>query len=329
MGYQKFFNPQPVLEPAPERQGPTKAAPAGGAVGDRRDGKVYEYTDDIVLAVNIALATGRPLLVSGNPGSGKSSLAASVAMWMGWRYYEAVVTARTQARDLLWRFDVVRRLSDAQANQAVMVDDAYVEPGVLWWAFDRAQAERRGLPEDDELPEGWRAPLEPGTPRESDRAVVLIDEIDKADPDVPNSLLVALGSLGFKVDESGRAVSVAPERVPLIIITTNDERELPRAFLRRCVSLPIPDPPEDKLVDRLVSIAAAHFPSGDADQHRKIAEEVKRLGKPTDGSPAPSTAEYLDAVRAAAELELSTVAPNWEEVIRATLRKRVGPMSQT
>src|SRR6476661_3688380 len=114
---------------------------------DRRDGAVYVYDPRLKLAVDVALATGRPLLIEGEPGSGKSSLAAFAARNMDWRYYEHVVSSRTRASDLLWRFDTVRRLADAQARAgggAELNDYNYIEPGVLWWAFDRESATRRG-----------------------------------------------------------------------------------------------------------------------------------------------------------------------------------------
>ena len=113
---------------------------------DRRDGEAYVTSQDVNLAVDVALATGRPLLVRGEPGSGKSTLAPFVAKDRLWRYYEHVVTSRTQATDLLWSFDSVRRLADAQTlpRGARLDDFRYVEPGVLWWAFAPVSAASRG-----------------------------------------------------------------------------------------------------------------------------------------------------------------------------------------
>ena len=178
---------------------------------DRRDGRVYLLSEELRLAVEVALATGRPLLLRGAPGSGKSSLAAFIARNLRYRYYEHTVTATTQAQDLLWRFDTVRRLSDAQVRKAddpPLQDADYVEPGVLWWAFDRDSARRRGAAEQHERQEGQA--IEPSAElnaeRLPDRAVVLIDEIDKADPDVPNGLLEPLSSGSFLVYETGAKI---------------------------------------------------------------------------------------------------------------------------
>src|SRR6186713_2909354 len=122
----------------------------GGSLGDRRDGRVYVHDQRIRTAVRVAIASRRPLLLRGDPGSGKSSLAPFIARALGWRFYAATVTARTQARDLMWEFDALRRLSDAQTRRVTqptqtLVDqlepnpvdqlEYYVEPKVLWWAL--------------------------------------------------------------------------------------------------------------------------------------------------------------------------------------------------
>src|SRR5689334_2156221 len=139
--FEKFVPPPDETPVEPARPG-----------GDRRDGLGYVYHDPkIALAVNVALATFRPLLIFGPSGSGKSSLAPSVARILRRRYYEQVITSRTQARDLLWQFDTLRRLSDAEAGRLDPDDRSkeqvarYITPGVLWWALDPASARLRGL----------------------------------------------------------------------------------------------------------------------------------------------------------------------------------------
>jgi MoxR-like ATPase len=308
---------------------------------DRRDGLVYVTTSEIELAVEVALATGRPLLLRGEPGSGKSSLAAYVARDRDWRYYEHVVSSRTQARDLLWTFDTVRRLADAEAGRdgGQLNDADYVEPGALWWALDPGSAHRRGAPADDRR---TKQAIEPNEKINSGRhgpgAVVLIDEIDKADPDLPNGLLVPLGSNQFVVTETRQRVpeetpdeQARPDQSPhLIMITTNEERELPQAFLRRCVVIWLPHPD----VGRLVTIARRHIAAyGDtvtADDEklaRELADWVAevRLDAQRQAIRPPSTAEYLDALRACRVLGIRPDSSQWAQLRELTLLKQQQP----
>lgn len=325
LSYKKVFNPG-TTEKFADAGGAPGAPPAES--GDRRDGSVYVYDEEIVLAVNVALTTSRPLLIRGPSGSGKSSLARNVARFLGWRYYEEVISSRTQARDLLWNFDALRRLSDAQAGGGVKPDVFYVEPGVLWWAFDRESARRRGLtPKRLEalVPGDARADFLARDPEEKNRhgrAVVLLDEIDKADPDTPNNLLVPLGSLLFYVPEAKARVKA--RQAPLVIITSNDERELPGAFLRRCVMLSLKAPG----LQRLSEIAAAHFGEEHRDLYTQVARRVVRRrsrGAEADASaePPPSAAEFLDTVRACLELRVNPKGSDrtWRALSKATLWK--------
>ncbi|MFI9827556.1 AAA family ATPase [Streptomyces sp. NPDC051913] len=301
---------------------------------DRRDGLGYVSHKRIELAVDVALATGRPLLLRGEPGSGKSSLAAHIALTKGWRYYEQVVTSRTQGRDLLWTYDHVRRLSDAQVRGrgSALRDERYVTPGPLWWAFDPGSAAgRAGEPRVDP----WH---EVNKDRKRHCAVVLIDEIDKADPDMPNSLLVPLGSNRFRVQETGEEVTRqtpvldGEPAAHLVIITTNEERELPQAFLRRCVVLWLEEPQKG----RLVEIAQAHFTTSvgvftAAD--RKLAAELAdallstRREAKEKGLRPPSTAEFLDALRACKELRINTDDGRWSQLKDLALLKPQQPES--
>jgi MoxR-like ATPase len=281
---------------------------------DRRDGEVYVWNEDLELAVNVALATERPLLVRGPSGTGKSSLAASIAVTQGWRYYEEVISSSTEARHLLWKFDVLKRLSDAQANQAKPAVH-YIDPGVLWWAFDPESAARRGVRAGDFEPLGDPSRL---SGKESERAVVLLDEIDKADPDVPNNLLVPLGSLEFTVTDASNA-KVSADTPPLVVITTNDERELPSAFTRRCVMVKV-DYPDRKL---LLRIAEAHFGPDDG-LYGDVADSMASIAatKQARGTMPPSTAEYLDAIGTCRDLQIAPGNhPTWKAVERAVFLK--------
>ena len=327
--------------------------PAGSGLEspDRRDGLVYRCPPVLHLALDVALATGRPLLVRGEPGTGKSSFAAFVARNLGWRYYEYAVTSGTEARDLLWRFDAVRRLADAQARAALgpgaLNDPDYIEPGPLWWAFDQADAARRGQAEGVLV----KPLVEPfarlNAERDRQRAVVLIDEIDKADPDVPNALLVPLGSLRFHVSDLGKDVervmpsssdpnaAPAPRRVEsgsnglLMVITTNEERELPAAFVRRCITVRL-DPPGP---DELVEIAGLHFrrpdkpfdagPDGIARRLTGRLQEARDEARAA-GLRVPGTAEYLDALRACLSLGITPESsdPLWAHLKKISLVKK-------
>jgi len=320
----------------------TNDPPAGTAAldaPDRRDGRVYLLSDELRLAVEVALTTGRPLLLRGAPGSGKSSLAAFIARNLGYRYYEHTVTAATRAQDLLWRFDTVRRLSDAQVRTAEdppLREVDYVEPGVLWWAFNRDSASRRGAAEEDDQPgkPATEPDAELNVGRLPDRAVVLIDEIDKADPDVPNGLLEPLSLASFVITETGarikrpirtaQQVAADPVGQVFIVITTNEERDLPPAFIRRCVVFKLDQPN----VGRLVQIARLHLRGTDLAFNinlcRRLAERTSTLQEQAEkeGLRPPGVAEYLDAVRACTTLEINPGdSLAWRILAHATLAK--------
>jgi MoxR-like ATPase len=314
MTYTKFFDP-----PQEWRVGEIKPEESI----DRRDGSVYYFHhDDIVLAVNVALVTGRPLFLQGPSGSGKSSLARTIARNMRRRYYERVISSRTTVRDLLWQFDALRRLQDAQVKKSEesastlnVVD--YIEPGVLWWAFDPLSAAKLPRAVDRTITD---FEPKPHSPEElaTIPAVVLLDEIDKADPDLPNDLLVPLGSQSFTVegitdDIVARGGERDPKdiRTPLIIVTTNNERDMPPAFLRRCVILNLPAPNRDALM----KIARLHL--GDA-RMAKVKPMTDKL-LPEGATPAISTAEMLDALHAAAQLDADL--DTWEQIATVTIRK--------
>ncbi|ANW17464.1 AAA family ATPase [Streptomyces clavuligerus] len=276
---------------------PATAAPGDGArdSGYATDDEVYVFDDEsVVLAVNVALKTGRPLLLFGPPGSGKSSLAPNVARILGWDYSAHVVTARTEPEDLLWRFDALKRLNDAQANRLDDDIERYYTKGPLWRAFAAASGKR---------------------------SVVLIDEIDKADPDLPNSLLGPLGSLSFPVPWNDRdTVAAHPEKAPFVVITTNDERELPRPFVRRCVVHELSPPTRS----HLLRVAGTHL-RDEYDEHLagQVADHILAVREEmTDPSGGPSTAEYLDALKACRQLGVAPGTEAWRRLEAITLRKR-------
>ena len=296
--YTKLFDP--TIEPFPS----AGANPA--RMGDRSQVE-YIYDDTVVLAVNTAMATARPLLIRGASGLGKSALARDVARRKGWHFTEIQMTSRTEAQDLLYQFDALRRLQDAQAG-AIRDDAAYFVPGPLWEAFDpdsSAAQRRRAFGPVGEVHQAG-----------GENTVVLVDEIDKADPDLPNNLLAVLGNLAFKVDRLG--INVLARSVPFIAITTNDERDLPPAFLRRCIELNLQRP--DKAALR--RIAMVHFPNITAtllDQALdKLEEEARRSGIPLN------TAEFLDLLLACQRLGIAVGSSAWTKVMAATLAKPQG-----
>lgn len=317
MAYKRDFDPRKVRLAPPKEDELARR--------DLRDGSVYVCDPDTRRAVRVAMATGRPLLLGGLPGSGKSSLAAFIARDMGWHYFEMVVTSNTRAQDLKWNVDEVRRLRDARTDK--LEDDlrVYIDPGVLWWAFDPESARERGI--NGSLPERFVEAPPPGKLQNGEApSVALIDEIDKADPDVPNDCLVALGSQLIRVH--GTDAVIEPRRSvppPLVLITTNNERALPPAFIRRCVVHRLDSPK----ATRLVEIAEAHFPK-EAKEHestfQKIADriEVEQEAAGEESVDCPSTAEYLDAVRACIELDVKPESASdlWKTIESAVLQKR-------
>jgi MoxR-like ATPase len=297
-----FFDPASLrgftLVPSDERE--DWAYDAGPDVDPSQ--RHFVFAEEAVLALNVSLATRRPLLISGEPGSGKTSLARSAALALGYAFYRETITSRTQASDLLSSFDALRRLGDAQVENFLKPPQAYVVPGKLWWALNPKAAAQRGLNGLPSMP-ALDDPCVKPADGDGSKAALLLDEIDKADPDVPNDLLEALDERGFTVPETGDRIP--PERAQLLImLTTNGERELPPAFLRRCVMLELPKPSEGGLVD----IAQRRFGGGggafEDKLYRRLASEVMGMRQEAEdqGRRPPSTSEFVDAVASCREL---------------------------
>lgn len=285
-----------------------------------------------VHAVNAALASGRPLLLRGEPGTGKSQLARAAAERLGRPFVSQVVDARTEAQDLQYTFDTVARLAEAQiqgalgardseAVRASLAEERFLAPGPLWWAFDWNEARQHpkphGTPEPPR-PDGWQ----PG-----DGVVLLIDEIDKADSSVPNGLLECLAQ-GFFRAPGAKTVAARASRGPLILVTTNEERALPDAFLRRCLVHHLGWPSEEAELRRaLMRWGRAHHPGelGEAVLERaaELLARDREAARRLDLNP-PGGAEYLDLLRALAERFPGQEGEqlSWlEEISRFALRK--------
>ncbi|MEN8178536.1 MAG: MoxR family ATPase [Pseudomonadota bacterium] len=271
---------------------------------------VFEKLD--VLAIKAAFASKRPLLVRGEPGTGKTQLARAVAQQLGWALIYKVINGLTELEDLFWHYDAVDRLSEAQAladeNRDVRKDNLkhrrFLTPGPLWWAFDweGAQSQYDQWSRRNQGRPTWvRESTPPGI-------VLLIDEIDKADLDLPNGLLESFGQNSFQIPwlESG---TVKRGDIPLLaIITTNEERELPRAFLRRCLVLQLEYPRADEQESFnlwLQQRGQIHFPADKCDDSVLLsaAEMIRsdRLGTEY-GAIRPGLAEYIDLLKVVTEL---------------------------
>ena len=220
----------------------------------------YVATADLKLAVNAALVLTRPLLVKGEPGTGKTLLAEEVARALGRPLHQWHVKSTTKAQQGLYEYDAVSRLRDSQLGDGRVGDISnYIRRGVLWNAFE------------SETP-----------------GVVLIDEIDKADIEFPNDLLRELDRMEFHVYETQRTI-VARHR-PLVVITSNNEKELPDAFLRRCFFHYIRFPDRETMTQ----IVGVHFPGLKKALLQEALEVFFNLRDVPGLKKKPSTSELLD-----------------------------------
>jgi MoxR-like ATPase len=220
----------------------------------------YVATEDLMMAVNAAVTLARPLLVKGEPGTGKTQLAEEIASSLGLPLYRWHIKSTTKAQHGLYEYDAVSRLRDSQLGDAKVHDIGnYIIKGRLWEAFD------------------------------SDRqAVLLIDEIDKADIEFPNDLLLELDRMEFYVHETRQTVKAVKR--PVVIITSNNEKELPDAFLRRCFFhfIRFPD------AETMTRIVGVHFPDLKRELLAEALNAFYKLREVPGLKKKPSTSELLD-----------------------------------
>jgi len=247
-----------------------------------------------------AWASRRPLLIRGEAGCGKSQLARAVAAVLGIELFVEVIHPRFEATDLLYREDPVARLAQAQLLSTIQLgaNDFEQQLALIEQRLEPAKFIRKGPI--------WEAMIQPepeGRPPEWPRAVILVDEIDKADSDVPNALLDVMANRSFNVPGIEKAVGGDSEYAPLILMTTNEDRELPPAFLRRCAVLNVGVDGEDQssFVNWLLRRARAHralaaLGGGEPNPMMRAAEQVWDDRKRADdqGLPTVGLAEYLD-----------------------------------
>ncbi len=272
----------------------------------------HVFDERSAYALTAAEAANRPLLIRGEPGTGKSQLARAAAVSRGRLFVSVVVNARTECEDLQCRFDAVGRLGEAQTLihrdpqqiAELMNPLRFLSPGPLWWVFDWESAQKQFERCDSPLE---RRPEQPKKWSPDKGSVVLIDEIDKADTDLPNGLLETLGNNDFAVPYLSESVRQSGDRPPLVIITTNEERELPAAFLRRCLVLHLGLPKGDEaLLAFLCARGKVHFGERCSEAVRREAGGLllkDRREAIAQGLPPPGQAEYLDLLRAVKELE--------------------------
>ncbi|WP_285672155.1 AAA family ATPase [Paralimibaculum aggregatum] len=220
----------------------------------------YIATEDLTIAVNAAIRLERPLLVKGEPGTGKTELARQIASSLGMKLLEWHVKSTTRAIQGLYEYDAVSRLRDSQLGDDRVRDvKNYIKPGKLWEAFTAPE-----------------------------RVVLLIDEIDKADIEFPNDLLQELDRMEFHVYETGETIRAVQR--PVVVITSNNEKELPDAFLRRCFFhfISFPD------AETMARIVEVHFPGIKQELVRAALTRFYEIRETPGLKKKPSTSEVLD-----------------------------------
>ncbi|MDL2289221.1 MoxR family ATPase [Clostridia bacterium OttesenSCG-928-F22] len=233
----------------------------------------YVASNELLSAVNVAMSLSKPLLVKGEPGTGKTMLAQAVAQSLGKKLIVWNIKSTTKAQDGLYVYDTVQRLYDSQfGNEGVEDIGKYIKLGKLGEAFNA-----------------------------DEQVILLIDEIDKADLEFPNDLLWELDQMEFYIPETKQTIKAVHR--PIVIITSNAEKELPDAFLRRCIFHFIEFPEEDLMQE----IVGVHFESLEESLLEQAMQAFYWVRSLRDIRKKPSTSELIDWIRA---LQLGGIAPS-------------------
>ena len=225
-------------------------------------GKNYISTNDLTVAVNASIALEKPLLVKGEPGTGKTELARQIASSLKLQITEWSIKSTTKAQQGLYEYDAVSRLRDSQLGEEIKDISKYIKKGKIWESFETTK-----------------------------KSVLLIDEIDKADIEFPNDLLQELDKMEFYIYETGEVIKA--NHRPIIIITSNNEKELPEAFLRRCFFHYIQFPE----IDTLRKIVEVHFPDIKKSLLETALKKFFQIREVPGLKKKPSTSEALDWIK--------------------------------
>ena len=224
--------------------------------------KNYISTNDLTVSVNASIALEKPLLVKGEPGTGKTELARQIASSLKLEIIEWSIKSTTKAQQGLYEYDAISRLRDSQLGEEIKDISKYIKKGKIWESFETTK-----------------------------KSVLLIDEIDKADIEFPNDLLQELDKMEFYIYETGEVVKA--NHRPIIIITSNNEKELPEAFLRRCFFHYIQFPE----IDTLRKIVEVHFPDIKKSLLQTALKKFFQIREVPGLKKKPSTSEALDWIK--------------------------------
>jgi len=294
--------------------------PPNFTVKNEQKNLYHIFKPNDLYALWAAYSAGRPLLVRGKTGTGKSQMAKAIAEQLGWAFVSETIRGNTELSDLHWHFDAIGRLGEAQAMSRTDCDleklaaKNFLSPSAFWWAYHWESAKTQynkchtKLKAEPENSEAYK-----------DGVVLLLDEIDKAEPDLPNGLLETLGDYQFTVPYVNQTIKAEPEKL-LVIITTNEERELPTAFVRRCFVHTLEmEESEAWLKER----GQLHFGDQIADEvYNEAAKQLLADRREAKRYP-PGLAEYIDLLNALKTLSHDYQKTRLKEISNYALKKEL------